>query len=212
MNTIPLSIAGPAIPLATVNAGVFGVVRVALGTVRPANLCRRQCLAPEDIFSARHGFQMRGVDAMADAAEVIEREPVWDGSHEHLVSVSMSQNRPSGKAKRSVAVAIGARGPEPTRAEFGTGVRDRAKPVDLGPETLSGSNESCRTEANPSSVVHYAPAPRTRFALAAINRTGRMNLHRVTSGVMGPGASHVAASLYFTRNPTEGRIMDGDGP
>jgi hypothetical protein len=50
-----------------------------------ASVLRLEALAAKDVLVERDGFEVLRVDAVPDAAEVIEREPIGDRTDEQLV-------------------------------------------------------------------------------------------------------------------------------
>ena len=134
--------------------------------------------ATKHVDTVNHGLKVGWIDTMANAAEVIEFQPLGDQSHQLHVSPAMSERGQSEMGVDSeMPVSVGIESPCPQPARFGF--------VHLCPEAFrrGGAFESDVGGGGvPPLVMHIAPAALPRLLGAAIDRTCRMSRHRVTSG------------------------------
>lgn len=184
---IPCLATGPAIPPPSIQAGILFVVRMPLRTACFLGVLRRGANAPERVHLTGDGLQVSRVNAVANAAKVVEFESCRNRSDENLISKPMSTYRVLIDPETPIPFARPCSNPQPTWAEIGTIVGDGAVLVDLRPETLFRRVGERIAVASPAMVVHHAPTAGDPRFLASRDRTGRLSLHRILQwfGVMG---------------------------
>lgn len=114
------------------------------------------------VFLHRNGLKMIGVDAVPNAAQMIEGQPLGDGANTELV-------RPAMRANWTPATGLAAKSKTPVAMSI---LRCRPKPTGLGeldlrPETLCNSfrlmtqlSQCCKpTVPKPPSVMRVTPLP-----------------------------------------------------
>lgn len=109
---------------------------VASPAMRLARLLRAHRFASLPIHIHRDGLKMVGIDTGSRSAEVVDGETTGYWPDEIFIGKAMGTTAPAVGPKGAIASLIGARRPNPARAEIGAVFGDRAVKIDLGNEPL----------------------------------------------------------------------------
>lgn len=139
-------------------------------------LPRWNCVAPQDVLPRSHYFEMPGVHAPPNSAEMIEHHRLGHRPYVHLEGEPMSEASPaSGQPELTVPVMIDRRRPEPTAI--------RTVALYLCEESLEHRQPTGCSErvavAMPAQVVAIAPSPGENPSAASLNGTGLLHCRRV---------------------------------
>ena len=135
--------------------------------------------ASQRVISRRYGFQMVGIDTVPDSTEMIKRQALGDRPYAELVRPAMRIDVAAVNTHNPVALRhTGC----PSPASICKGYLE---PKSLNYSALCSSIFK-RAMIHPAVIMGITPAACVRAAFAAIDGTGRLVLHRVTSGVAGP--------------------------
>jgi hypothetical protein len=136
----------------------------------------RSTAAAGEVLTSRHGVEVVRPYAGMHSAEVVEIKTVGDGSDDQLVGHPVRRLLPLVPFGAPVPVPVRGAGPEPTGAELGALLRQRAVTIDFAPEPFDPflvAIEAERTDQEqrvavmqPSVVVHGAEPLAVPLALA----------------------------------------------
>ena len=147
-------------------------------------------MSTQDILMVRHNLKVVGVDAVADAAQMVEFIALRDVPDKHFEGEAMSQLLIEGTVTASVTTA----NPQPAILRQGN-VR--------GESHLSGDGAATHrfsgvTVGVPPAVMRSAVGTRPLGSATIWDAT--LSLHRKGTpfGVMGPDANTVAAPFHYT--------------
>lgn len=125
-----------------------------------------------------HWVKVRGVDAGAVPAQVVELEAGGNSAPDKLECEAVGRDSMLPRVEVAVAVLVGWAAPDPARTQRGTVRGDWPVLVDLAPEALLGrrSTEDCRRVARalPACVMHTAPSPGHAGRIAPVNAAGTL--------------------------------------
>lgn len=94
--------------------GVFCIKWMAVDAGSSAGVHGASPLAAQGVFAGSHWFQMRWIDALPVSAEVIQLQPVRDGSDEVFVGYLVGPRRPPSQVESPVSGFIRLERPNPT--------------------------------------------------------------------------------------------------
>lgn len=161
-------------PRPSIDVGVLGRVFVVAWTMRFGGHPRRNRVTTQQVLAERHRFQMLGVDAEADSAQMVNGESNRDWSDEVLIRPAMSGKMlivRGGEA--SVTSVIGATSPNPATVSIDLiSCREAVNRWRRRRTLRSASWLDHRRIAVPeqSGVVHPAQSPRASRLHAVIDR------------------------------------------
>lgn len=140
------TMAGPASPVPRfgVSIRVRRAVWMSCGAVGSSGASGGNGLAAQNIDLRRYRFQVVGVYAVANAAEVVDLQTFGDFPVGFDVGEAVGENIRLCASSRVAEAAVSSRGfpslPEPAMAEVGTTRGNRAGLIDFGPEPDCGWN------------------------------------------------------------------------
>ena len=113
------------------DAGVGLVKGMTMLALRFTRIHSGRADTAQNVHSAGHWFEMRGIDAATITAEMVQGKAIWYRSDQQFVSDAMGAQRTTLTAASDLAVTVDERGrPQPTRP-----IASRF--IDLGPEAFS---------------------------------------------------------------------------
>lgn len=167
--------AGPTNSIPTSGSICVGVVvRVPSRAMSPASKVGSEGLAAEQVLPSRDSFEVARTKAVTHSTQVIDLQPLGNGSDDQLVRHTMGVDPLSftvvqvAVAAAALALAQRAR-PEPTRAQVRAMLGGRPVPVGSTPQAISegGQGAACRRARTvPPLVVGSTPAPSKERAAA----------------------------------------------
>lgn len=97
---------------------------------------RKPDLSASRVLLMRHGLHVFPVDTVANTAEVIEFEALWNGADKEFVGETVGLHLARAIPEAPIAVLVLPCTPQPTRPEVGAVCGDGAILIDLGPESI----------------------------------------------------------------------------
>lgn len=156
---------------------------------------------PTEILRVSDSLKMAGIDATASPTEVIPLQPFGRLAYQEVVGTDWLA------MQIELAIPMGGRLPQPLETAISaTGVypkpeaSHRCQAIDLLGRYISLNI----SREKPAVVVHTTPATfnsqssTAKYSARQNGMSSSMDLHRVTSGVMGPDIHSVAASPIIT--------------
>lgn len=187
-SVIPCAVAGPATSPTSVPAGIFRVEWMSSEAVSLPSVQRGLVEASKDVNLAGYRFQVSGIYTVAHSAKMIRFKPCRYRTHKQFVGETVGSHIVPVNTDSPITRTGAPRSPKPARAKIGTVVRNGTVLVDLRPETFFDRRPWVVNISMPlpALVVHKTPPTTLPLFLASWDRTGRLDSHRVLSGVIGP--------------------------